>query len=274
MGDAYVSQGGDLGSLSFNPAGLAAVKAPSLSFLHFSGVATQSTENLDYGQGFDFGTVGGSLVYRSQADIANPLATDPPVEAYDVALSLAYAVAPSHWLGDLPGPLASADAGVAVKYLRSHLGRYDADAFALDLGVRGPVGDGLMGGLSVLNLGPPVKFISVADPLPGTILVGVSREFEPFGDNKLNLSADAEAPFFSAFRGHLGVEDWLGKALAVRAGYIIDSNQTLGGLSGGFGLRLDQEGLLFQFDYAYRPFYYDGFNSLEGQHLFQMSLAF
>jgi hypothetical protein len=54
----------------------------------------------------------------------------------------------------------------------------------------------------------------------------------------------------------------------------LDTEQSLGGLSGGFGLRLDQEGLLFQFDYAFRPFYYDGFNSFEAQHLFQMSLGF
>ncbi len=70
------------------------------------------------------------------------------------------------------------------------------------------------------------------------------------------------------------MEDWLGKSLAIRVGYVLDSDQSLNGLSAGFGFKLDQEGLLFEFDYAFQPFYYDGFDSFEAQHLFQMSLGF
>ena len=274
LGDAFVALGDDLGALTYNPAGLAELKSASLGFLHHVGVVTISTEHVAYGQPLSFGTIAGTLLYRSQADIANPLATDAPVTAFDVSLAATFASRPSRWLPDLPGPLAEADAGVTLKYLRSHLGRFDADAVALDLGLRAPLGEGMIGGISVLNLGPPIKFLEVADPLPGSFLIGVSRTFEPFKDNSLRIAADAEAPFYSAFRGHVGVEDWLGKSLALRAGYVVDSERSLGGLSGGFGLKLDQEGLLFQFDYAYRPFYYDGFSSFEAQHLFQMSLGF
>jgi hypothetical protein len=274
LGDAYAGMGDDLGALSFNPAGLASLKGPSLAFLHHSGIATVSTEYVAYAQPLDPITLGGSLLYRSQADIANPLATDPPVTAFDVSLSMALATRPSRWLKNLPALFEDADAGISLKYLRSHLGRFDADAVAADIGVRGPIGEGLTAGFSVLNLGPPIKFIEVGDPLPGAFLLGITRAFQLLSDNRLLLSADAEAPFYSAFRGHLGLEDWLGKTFALRVGYLMDTQQSLGGLSGGFGLKLDQEGLLFQFDYAYRPFYYDGFNSMEGQHLFQMSLGF
>ena len=274
LGEAFVALGDDLSALSFNPAGLVSLKNASLGFLHHVGVATLSTEHVAYGQPFSFGTVAGSLLYRSQADIANPLATDAPVTAFDVSLDAAYATRFSTRFSDLPSVLAQADAGISLKYLRSHLGRFDADAFAADLGLRAPLGEGLMGGLSVLNLGPPLKFVNVGDPLPGSILIGISRDFEPFKDNSLRLAADAEAPFYSAFRAHFGAGDWLGKALAVRIGYVVDTERSLGGFSGGFGLKLDQEGLLFQFDYAFKPFYYDGFNSYDVQHLFQMSLGF
>ena len=274
LGNAFAALGDDLGALSFNPAGLASIKTPSLSFLHHVGIATVSTEHFAYAHPLSFGVLGGALLYRSQADIANPLATDAPVTAFDVSLDAFYATRPARWFPDLPGLLAEADAGLSLKYLRSHLGRFDADTVALDLGLRAPLSNGLELGLSVLNLGPPIKFLEVSDPLPGSFLVGVSRAFEPFKDNVLRFAADAEAPFFSAFRGHLGVEDWLGKSLAMRAGYVVDSEHSLSGFSGGFGLKLDQEGLLFQFDYAFVPFYYDGFNSFEPQHMFQMSLGF
>ena len=274
LGNAFAALGDDLGALSFNPAGLAELKTPSLSFLHHVGIATVSTEHVAYGHPLSFGVLGGGLLYRSQADIANPLATDPPVTAFDVSLDAFYAVRPSHFFSDLPGLLADAETGVNLKYLRSHLGRFDADTVALDLGLRTPLSNGLELGVSVLNLGPPIKFIDVADPLPSSFLVGVSRSFEPFKDNILRFAADAEAPFYSAFRGHLGAEDWLGKSLALRGGYIVDSEHSLSGFSGGFGLKLDQEGLLFEFDYAFVPFYYDGFSSFEPQHIFQMSLGF
>jgi hypothetical protein len=274
LGDAYTGLGDDLGAMTFNPAGLASLKGPSLGFLHHAGIATVSTEHVAYAHPLESMTLGGSLLYRSQADIVNPLAVDAPVTVFDVALSVAFATRPSRWLKELPEILQAADAGISLKYLRSHLGRFDADAVAADIGIRGPIGEGLIAGLSVVNLGPPIKFIEVADPLPGAILLGVSRSFQVLSDNRLLISADAEAPFYSAFRGHFGLEDWLGKTFALRGGYLMDTEQSLGGLSGGFGLKLDQEGLLFQFDYAYRPFYYDGFNSFEGQHLFQMSLGF
>jgi hypothetical protein len=73
LGNAFVALGDDLGALSFNPAGLAALKTPSLGFLHHVGVATVSTEHVAYAHPLSFGVLGGALLYRSQADIANPL---------------------------------------------------------------------------------------------------------------------------------------------------------------------------------------------------------
>ena len=154
------------------------------------------------------------------------------------------------------------------------MGRYDADAFAADLGVQFDAADNLRVGVALLNLGPPIKFIEQADPLPATLQGGILRTFDPLWGNRFNLRADVEAPLQGRLRLHGGLEDWLGDGFALRAGYLLDNNQSLSGFSAGFGVRIIQDGLVFSFDYAFRPVYYDGFGSFEAQHLFGVLLGF
>ena len=276
MGEAYVAQGDDLASLYYNPAGIGGLKNASMGFLHYAAVAGVSTEQLAYAHPLDIGTLALGFIYRSQPSISNPLATDAPVVVYDLVASLSYAQSPGYFLGDLPELLQKSKAGATLKWVRSHLGRFDADAYAIDLGLRLPLpfSDDLTGAVSVLNLGTPMKFIDVADPLPTLIQAGVSKKFLLFEGNTVSVASDLEAPFNSPMRVHVGLEDQLGRALALRVGYLVDAPQSLNGLSAGMGLSLDQEGLAFALDYAYRPLYYDGFNSFEAQHLIQMRLGF
>jgi hypothetical protein len=274
MGEAGVALAGDLAAFSYNPAGLARLKNPQFAFLHYGQVAGVAVENLAYGHPLTFGTLGGQFLFRSQPDIANRLALDPPVGAYDLILVLAYAGWPSKLLDGLPEHLREVVAGVNLKYLRSHLGRYDADAFAADLGVQFPAGEALDVGVALLNLGTPLKFIEQADPLPGTLLAGVARRFDPLWGNAFSLAVDLEAPLQGRVRMHFGLEDRLSDGLAFRAGYLLDNERSLNGLTAGVGFRLNQEGLLFDFDYAFRPLYYEGFNSFEAQHLFGVQLGF
>jgi hypothetical protein len=274
LGEAYSAAASDLSAFSYNPAGLARIPGPELGFLHYGQVAGIGVEDLAYAHPLPLATLGLELLFRGQPDISNPLATDAPVGAYDLVLGLAAASKPSKWLDNLPGPLANAEAGLTFKYLRSHLGRYDADAFAADLGLQADLGEGLRGGVAALNLGPPMKYIEQADPLPATLQAGVTRGFDPIWNNQFNVMADLEAPLQGNLRFHFGVEDWLGDSLALRVGYLLDNAESLNGLTAGFGVRLNQEGLLFSFDYAYRPLYYDGFSSVESQHLFGVLLGF
>lgn len=274
MGEAYAALGDDLGVMAYNPAGLALIKGPSLSFLHFAQVAGVSTENISYAHPLSFGTLGVGLLFRNQPDIANPLATDAPVSAWDLVLGASYAGRPGKWLTELPERLAVADFGLNIKYVRSHLSRFDADTFAIDAGLRAELGEGLIGGVSVLNMGPPIKFIDVADPLPATLLLGVSRAFDPIAGNRISLAVDMETPLQGALRLHFGAEDWLGDSFALRAGYLLDNGESLNGFTAGFGVRLIQEGLVFNLDYALRPYYYAGFSSYDAQHLFQITLVF
>lgn len=274
LGEAHVALSSDVSAFSYNPAGLMHLKGPQLGFLHFDMVDSVGVEDLTYAHPLPKGVIGGRVLFRGQPDIANPLAQDPPVGANDLVLSLAGAFTPSQFVSGLPGLLAESQAGAQFKYLRSHLGKVDADAFALDLGLQAPLADGLRGGLAVLNLGPPIRFIEQSDPLPATLLGGVVRAFDPLWGNQLNVLADVEAPLQGRLRMHFGIEDWLGEGFAVRAGYMLDNERSLNGVSAGFGVRLNQEGLLFNFDYAFRPLYYEGFNSFDAQHLFGVLLGF
>ncbi|HTB34330.1 MAG TPA: UPF0164 family protein [bacterium] len=274
LGEAYSALGGDVTGLDYQPACVAGLKSSSISFLHYSQVESVNIEDLAYAQPFDFGVLDGTVVYRGEPAINNTYATDAPVNAYDVVVGIGWAGRASNYLDFLPTSLQEADAGVSLKYVDSQLGAYNAWTVAADLGLRLPLGEGLVGSVSLLNLGPGMTFISVTDPLPATLLGGISRSFDPIFSNQFNVAVDMEYPFQSELRMHVGLEDWLGTSLALRSGYILDSQQSLSGFTLGLGVKLDQEGLLFALDYAMKPLYYNGFASYDDQQLFQMTLTF
>ncbi|HTA16495.1 MAG TPA: PorV/PorQ family protein [bacterium] len=274
LGGAFVSLGNDLSALSYNPAALVKLTGPSLDFLQFSQVAGVSLEDIAYAQPLSFGTPGLAIIYQGQPAIDNPQATDSPIVAWNLAITAAYAFKLSYFGFSLPTFLQGADGGVAVKYIQAHLGEYDAYDGAVDLGVHVPLDEGVLLGVSLLNLGPPVTFISVPDPLPAEALLGLSRSFAPLWYNQFNVSVDLEVPFQDNSIEHFGVEDWINQSIALRLGYEIDSAQSLNGWTLGLGIQLVQEGLTFHLDYALLPFYYQGFNSFEAQQQFELGLIF
>ncbi|HTB21339.1 MAG TPA: PorV/PorQ family protein [bacterium] len=274
LGGAFVALGDDLSALSYNPAALEKLTGPSLDFLQFSQVADVSLEDIAYAQPLHFGTLGGGIVYQGQPSIDNAEATDAPIVAWNLAITAAYAFRLNQWGLPLPGFLQGADAGLAVKYVQSHLGEFDAYDGAVDLGVHVPLDEGVLLGVSLLNLGPPVTFITVADPLPATTLIGLSRAFPPLWNNQVNLAADLDFPFQDITRFHFGMEDWINKSIALRLGYLVDSAQSLNGWTLGFGAQLVQEGLTFHLDYALLPYYFQGFSSFEAQQQFELGLVF
>ncbi len=274
LGDTYAGLGDDVSAQFYNPAGWAGLSSPRLAFAHWTAIAQVNYEYFSYAHPTEFGVFGAGLISRGQPDINNPLASDSPVSASDLVLAATYAQRLGALLPNVNDRIAQIRGGVSLKYVRSHLGRYDADAYAADLGMRMPVGDGIQLGAALLNVGTPMKFIEVSDPLPSTLLVGVSRGFDLTEKNHLNIAADVEYPAIGTVRFHGGLEDWLNKSFAMRLGYLVDNEQSLNGLTGGFGLAIGQEGLVIDFDYAFRPVYYDGFSSFQVQHLFGVSLSF
>ncbi len=278
MGGAFVALGDDLSALYYNPAAMAHLQGPSMNFLEFSQVAQVSMEELAYAQPFPVGTLALGVVYQGEPAINNPQATDNPVVAWNLAVTAAYAdslrvLADSLGL-DLPDFVRGAEVGVGVKYIQSQLGGATAYDGAVDLGARVPLDEGIELGVSLLNLGPPITFIQYGDPLPATALVGLSRSFAPIWYNQFNVDADLDYPLQDLTRLHFGLEDWIDRSIALRVGYVLDSQDSLNGMTFGVGAQLVQQGLTFHLDYAVVPFYFQGFGSFEVQQQFQLGLTF
>ncbi|MGH7442194.1 MAG: hypothetical protein ACREKE_05905, partial [bacterium] len=106
------------------------------------------------------------------------------------------------------------------------------------------------------------------------VLVGLSRALPTIWYNQLNLAMDFDYPFQDLTRLHFGVEDWINQSVALRVGYLLDSQQSLNGMTFGVGAKLAQQGLTFHLDYALVPFYYDGFDGFDSQQQFELSLTF
>ena len=175
--------------------------------------------------------------------------------------------------------------GGSVKYLRSALAGFDADAWMVDFGsvYRSPrfvLGLGgleygtVSAGVSVTNLGQPLTFVSETTPLPRTVRAGLALHLGAHHGVQLQVAADyvkvrSEPPRFG-----LGAEVAWSYRYAVRLGYRTGS-ELFSHLTAGVGLNLDglwpfgRSGLLsrnkaLRGDFAY----------LEGNEFFAPPLRF
>jgi hypothetical protein len=281
LGGTGVALEGDVAAVASNPALLANLPKAEFMFLHWSGLAEVATEETAWGQGFAFGSLSASIQYRYLPDIDNPGAVDGPAPANDLVASASYATSLDPWVaGFLPEVLRQVGGGASVKALRSRLGNAYGTAFAVDLGLRALAWEKWLVGLSLLNVGPAIQYISVSDPLPTTVLVGFSRTFEWGKSNRLLTTLDLEQALEDVqelghlnVHSHAGLEDWLGSVFALRLGW----DYQAGGLTGpsaGLGIKLDQDPLQFKLDYAYKPVYYQGFASFDPQQMVAVSLGY
>lgn len=276
LGGAYTALGQDLEAAPYNPAGLAGLKRDDAMFTHFGGAASVDWEQFGYAHPFSFGALGLTGLIRHMPDINNSGAVDDPVASNDMLFGLTYAQRADYFLPDLftGGYLAQSQAGLTVKYLRSHLGNYQASTFAVDLGLRLPLGEHTALGVSALNLGAPLRYIDVSDPLPAAAAVGLAHTLVLGAGLRADLSGDAELPADGGVRARAGLELGLLNMLRLRAGYRWEGEGSLQGFTAGAGIQLDQESLLFKFDYAFKPLYYRGLDSFEAQHLFGIGIGF
>jgi hypothetical protein len=170
----------------------------------------------------------------------------------DFALGTAYAhrVGTVYWGGGL-------------KLLRSTLDDRSATGAALDLGFMAPhaseLGDGPLDlGVSVSNLGPPLKLGPTADPLPLRVRLGGNWRASPIVDAAWDVVLPADqAPYLCVGAearlpaARLGSnKDW---SAAARFGYDQSHGRDvdgIGGVTAGFGVDLSG----FRVDYAWVPF--------------------
>ena len=129
------------------------------------------------------------------------------------------------------------DVGLTAKYVSESLSGTSASTFAADIGVlyKTPIPH-LKAGLDIQNLGPGIKFVSVADPLPLNVKIGLA--YKMFDDN-FTVAYDMNFPNDNAISTSLGGEYWYKDTLVGRFGYqfqgSIDQNQYgIGGKAGLF----------------------------------------
>lgn len=143
--------------------------------------------------------------------------------------------------------------GMNVKYFQEVIADWTASGAAVDLGASARlVETGLSAGVSVLNIGQKVAFITHEAELPLTVRAGAAwrRTVVP-GALSLTLAADAVAPIHEDIYPALGAEIEIRETFCLRAGFNGDPGLEDSGFSAGGGIRLAKRLLI---DYAWTPY--------------------
>ncbi len=225
-------------SAHYNPAGLSRTDNFQIAGMHAEWLQDLRYEYI--GLALPVGRAGGlgfSFSYLNMGDIEGYSETNVPIgnlKAYDMALTVSYGHKIS---GDL-------SMGLGIKGIGEKLDNVDAFGFAGDIGLQYRFGN-YLGGLSLMNIGPDIKYETSSSPLPTTVNTGIS--YFPSGGN-LALLAGAAVPFSGDVSFSAGLEYTYQNLMVLRSGY--DSRNNLdneSGLSFGGGLNLSSHSL----DYAY-----------------------
>lgn len=249
MGGAYTAVADDVNALYYNPGGLPNIGRRELGATHAEWLLGSKFDFLGFAQPTMHGTFGLGVTRLTSGGFQERDASRRQTggfEAMDTAYTLGYGRKLAH---ALPG--GRTNAGVNVKYLESRIGSDTASTLALDLGtVHQFDARPLSVGFSVLNLGRGMRFIDQVDPLPLTVSAGASYRLS----GVLNLALDVRhEPYDRRSDVGIGTEYAFLSGFFLRAGYASlgpASGSPLGGLGGGFGVRMSR----YRADYTFTPF--------------------
>jgi len=250
MGGAGTALPGDLSGVLANPALLVPVGGRALMLTHWPGIADLRTEYASYSIPLGgFGIWAGSVLFRTLPDVDNDLPGEAPVGVNDGMLMMTLARPVGHGRGS---------AGLNVKLFNSTLGDSRATSMALDMGAMTATSGAnpVRYGLSITNVGNPIKHEAVGEPLPLSVNGGVSWS-KAWYPSSLTLAADGSFTVEQNMRVAAGAEWVQAGRLAVRAG---GGYGRFTGASFGFGAGWQFRSTLlgpeaeYHLDYAYCPF--------------------
>jgi hypothetical protein len=248
MGQAFSAVADDINTLSFNPAGLGNIRMPEIGYGHesfFSGIGYDflgaAIPSGDLGV-FGFGYLGmGTAPFNSTANPSAPL-----VSVMDQA-----------YIGAWGRSFYNLHVGLAVKYITERVDTVQGTGFAADAGFRFRINPEWTVAAAVLNAGPGIQFASL-EPLPLEVNGGVAWTAYEDPVHTLHLAADSSTDLASQVQRYsVGAEYWYKNLLALRAGYLANSDDE------GFSMGLGFQFQFFQLDYAYEPY-----NNLGSVHRF------
>ncbi len=221
LGEAVSATADDVTTAVYNPAALATLTSPQISFSYQKGIAGDSSGRLHLGRR----NLGLAVSYYTAGDV--DLLDGTTVRTVNAQTDLSASLGGAFTRGRLAF-------GGAVKFLSSQLAESNrATAFAIDLGIRSDITPRFRVSSALQNLGTKLKFVDEGDPLPRIFRVGA--EFQAT-QGRAPLTISAEAPYFlneAEIRPAIGAEIHVGP-MAFRAGYRTGSQ--IEGLSLGAGI--------------------------------------
>jgi hypothetical protein len=252
MGEAQVGLADDVYATYWNPAGLAGLQTQEVGFVHTQYLQDINEEYATYAlpRG-SLGTFAASFTYLNVGKFQGYDATGQPigeVGANDTAIGLSYA----HYLYHDRRFGADLSAGATGRWIQERLDTVSAATFAGDMGLLftpgirwGTALSGWRAGVTLRNVGSPLRFDQDSFALPRTFSGGLSYTGSVFGED-ITLAIDGSQPNDGPRFMGAGVEVCTLKTLVLRGGYT--SQGDLGsGLRLGAGLKLKT----LQVDYAF-----------------------
>jgi tetratricopeptide (TPR) repeat protein/opacity protein-like surface antigen len=232
MGEAYVALADDSSSMFYNPAGLANMQFAevlTMSNNWFAGI-TQQLAGVAYPTNYGVFALGYSGL--ASGDIQGYGATGEVASVFNTSsssLNLSFGRRINSQLV----------AGFGIKSVSEKLADTSASAMALDAGLQYRVNPNIDLGLSIMNLGSGLTFVSENTPLPTSYRAGGAYCGKLFGED-VNLAADL-ASFPDGTKLNLGVEYFIREILSLRLG------SSGGTMRMGLGIVSNMLGI----DYAY-----------------------
>lgn len=264
MGGSFTAVADEVSGIYSNPAGLSQINAHEISLQNSKLI---SNMDLQYGGyalpitssdvlGFSGILLDKGKLPRITLTPSGDLAEIGTFTAGSYTLALSY----SHKFLDI------LNAGFSLKFSHDRIDNINARAYAADVGViyHTPIKP-LRVALSIMNIGPTVKYISDREKLPLKLNIGVAYK-DP--SERWIFSTDMKKNRGEHVTFHTGGEFWLVPQFAFRAGYN-SSNNMDNGFTLGTGFRVAN----YRLDYAYEPYGSFGVHQVSGALRFGMPVV-
>ncbi len=261
MGGAYCSYGeNDSFSIFYNPALSLYVSKIDISLSHTEYLENLRNENINAVFKINNSySIGIGIIYMYANDFIHTVAAEN-IEGFSVIGTFGY----YDLMAVVNNGFVLSDkivAGINIKYLQEKIYVESGETVLFDIGVRNreKIFNVLNLGVSLNNMGTPIKFVDKKEKVPLSLRIGLSGGYSPFHLNKkkddINIAVDLVDEVDYGFKLGLGAEFWAFNMIALRGGYALDFNKSsLSNLTLGLGVKYK----MFELGYALVPFDYFG----------------
>jgi hypothetical protein len=260
----YTARTSDASCIWYNPAGLADITSGQGVFTFSRGFMLDSNSYIAAAYPFDgLGVFSALAAVNGNEPIDNAIDGQPAVTVSDQVYMAGYARSVG----------AGFALGASAKYYRSVIGLYNAASVSFDGGLVYAAENGIKAGLSLKNIGTPLKYNSDNTPVPAEAAAGINAELLRGKEHELSAGLDIK---YGLVDGgvllSVGAEYIFNGFLSARLGYLTDQDRVQG-ISAGAGISLPVSQTLLRIDYALTPRIW-GEGDATFDHIFTLAAAF